>query len=147
MIQNVTTWQMNSAVVGMVSNKPRSLHPPRKVDHGPKFLLQYIFIVGRAAQLLWSVILEQSKLCVGSPKKNYNQSASSRNLTVSRVPMLDGVWDGVKFPEPSFDMCKFLKRKKPELLMLRKPKAFLVLSIQLFMIYCNNEDTHCIHLF
>jgi len=39
MIQNVTAWQTISAVVGMVSNKPRSLHSLRKVEHQPKCLL------------------------------------------------------------------------------------------------------------
>lgn len=39
MMQTVTKWQMSSAAVDVVRDKPCALHPPRKLEHGPKFLL------------------------------------------------------------------------------------------------------------
>lgn len=56
-----------------------------------------------------------------------DQSTSSRNLAMSKMPMIDGVWAGIEFPEPSFDMCKLLRRKKQnlKLLNLRNQKLLL----------------------
>lgn len=39
MMQTVTKWQMSSAAVDVVQDKPRALHPPRREEHGPNFLL------------------------------------------------------------------------------------------------------------